>query len=78
MRGVGVHVGGSSQRVAVGDGTMIVAGKVGLGNGLRLESGLIKMVNTRINTIAVATRTTMVRISHTDNFMNFPLTTRLC
>lgn len=78
MRGVGVQVGGSSHSVAVDDGTMIVAGSVGLGNGLMPESGLIKMVNTRINTTAVAIKTTMVRISQIDNFMNIPLTTRLC
>lgn len=39
IRGVGVHVGGSESRVAVGVGIEMVGTEVGTGKGLIFESG---------------------------------------
>jgi hypothetical protein len=68
--GVGVQVGGNDTRVAVGEGTMMVGGRVGSGNGLIGESGFIKMTRKTTSKMTVAAITTSVRMSQTDNFMN--------
>jgi len=58
--------------VAVGDGTMIVGGSVGSGNGLSDESGLTKMVRMTITIVIVATATRIVRISQMESFIFIP------
>ncbi len=70
--GVGVQVGGSWTWVAVGDGTMIVGGSVGSGNGLSEESGLIKIARMTIAIVTVAAATNIVRMSQTESFMIIP------
>lgn len=70
--GVGVQVGGNEKRVAVGEGTMMVGGRVGSGNGLIDEPGLIKMTRIITSKMTVAAITTSVKMSHMDNFMNVP------
>lgn len=68
-------MGGSERSVAVGDGIKMVGISVGLGRGLRSVSGLAKMDANTITRATVATRVTIVRISHNANFFiaSFPL-----
>jgi hypothetical protein len=68
IRGVGVQVGGSEIRVAVGGGIKMVGMLVGLGNGLISESGLEKMDSITNATTSVAINVRTVNKSQTDSF----------
>lgn len=69
--GAGVQVGGSENRVAVGEGTMIVGGRVGRGKGLSEESGLMKIARKSTSNTSVAVTNTIVSISQMESFIFF-------
>ena len=72
MAPTGVQVGGIYTGVGVSDGKTILAGRVGGGNGLKAEAGLVKIVATIMPTTHKPIKVRIERASQTENFMQLP------